>query len=45
MLILTEEGIIAARDKWGRTPIPIGRKKVPMRHQANLAASRIWDMK
>lgn len=27
MLILTEDGIIAARDTWGRTPIVIGRKK------------------
>ena len=27
MLILTEEGIIAARDKWGRTPILIGKKE------------------
>lgn len=26
MLILTEDGIIAARDKWGRTPIVIGVK-------------------
>ena len=27
MLILTEDGIIAARDKYGRTPIAIGRKE------------------
>jgi len=27
MLILTEDGIIAARDKFGRTPITIGRKE------------------
>lgn len=26
MLILTENGIIAARDKWGRTPVVIGKK-------------------
>lgn len=26
MLILTEEGIIAARDKWGRTPVLVGKK-------------------
>lgn len=26
MLILTEDGIICARDSWGRTPIVIGRK-------------------
>lgn len=26
MLILTEDGLIAARDKWGRTPIVIGKK-------------------
>lgn len=27
MLLLTENGIIAARDKWGRTPAIIGKKK------------------
>jgi len=27
MLILTERGIIAARDTWGRTPIAIGKKE------------------
>lgn len=27
LLLLTEDGIIAARDKWGRTPIVIGRKE------------------
>lgn len=27
MLLLTEEGIIAARDKWGRTPIVLGKKE------------------
>lgn len=26
MLLLTEDGIIAARDSWGRTPIIVGRK-------------------
>ncbi len=26
MLLLTENGVIAARDKWGRTPIIIGKK-------------------
>lgn len=26
MLLLTEDGIIAARDKWGRTPIVVGSK-------------------
>ena len=26
MLLLTEEGIIAARDTWGRTPIVVGKK-------------------
>ncbi|MBQ1649428.1 MAG: amidophosphoribosyltransferase, partial [Bacteroidales bacterium] len=26
MLLLTEDGIIAARDSWGRTPIVIGKK-------------------
>lgn len=26
MLLLTEDGIIAARDRWGRTPIIIGKK-------------------
>lgn len=27
MLLLTEDGIIAARDQWGRTPIVVGKKK------------------
>ena len=27
MLILTEDGIIAARDSWGRTPLVIGKKE------------------
>ena len=27
MLMLTEDGVIAARDKWGRTPIVIGKKE------------------
>lgn len=27
LLLLTKEGIYAARDKWGRTPVVIGRKK------------------
>lgn len=27
MLLLTEDGIIAVRDKWGRTPIVIGKKE------------------
>ena len=27
MLLLTEDGIIAARDRWGRTPIVIGKKE------------------
>ena len=27
MLLLTEDGIIAARDKWGRTPIVLGQKE------------------
>lgn len=27
MLILTENGIIAARDKWGRTPVLVGKKE------------------
>ena len=30
MLILTEDGIIAARDAWGRTPIVIGKKEDAM---------------
>ena len=25
MLLLTEDGIIAARDRWGRTPIVVGK--------------------
>lgn len=27
LLLLTEDGIVAARDKWGRTPIVVGRKE------------------
>lgn len=27
MLLLTEDGVIAARDKWGRTPIVIGKRE------------------
>ena len=27
MLLLTEDGVIAAREKWGRTPIVIGKKE------------------
>lgn len=27
MLLLTEDGIIAARDQWGRTPIVLGKKE------------------
>lgn len=27
MLLLTEDGVIAARDQWGRTPIVVGRKE------------------
>ena len=30
MLLLTEEGIIAARDTWGRTPIVVGKKEGAM---------------
>jgi amidophosphoribosyltransferase len=28
LLLLTEQGIYAARDKWGRTPVVVGRKEV-----------------
>lgn len=27
MLLLTEDGVIAARDQWGRTPIVVGKKE------------------
>ncbi len=30
MLLLTEDGIIAARDRWGRTPIVVGKKEGAM---------------
>lgn len=30
MLLLTEDGIIAARDNWGRTPIVVGQKEGAM---------------
>lgn len=39
MLILTEDGIIVARDKWGRTPIVIGKRKELMRLPVNQAVS------
>lgn len=45
MLILTEDGIIVARDKWGRTPIVIGKKTVLMQLPANQAVCPIWITK
>ena len=30
MLLLTEDGVIAARDRWGRTPIVVGKKEGAM---------------
>jgi amidophosphoribosyltransferase len=30
LLLLTEQGIYVARDKWGRTPVVIGRKEVSL---------------
>ena len=27
LLLLTEDGIIAARDSWGRTPVVVGKKE------------------
>ena len=30
MLLLTEDGVIAARDSWGRTPIVVGKKEGAM---------------
>ncbi len=40
MLILTEDGIIAARDFLGRTPIVIGRKEV---HQLSPIGTDDWE--
>ena len=45
MMILTEDGIICARDSWGRTPIIIGKKKVPMQLPAKPPRSLISIMK
>ena len=41
MLILTEDGIIAARDVLGRTPIVIGRKEV---HKLSPIGTDDWEM-
>lgn len=44
MLILTEDGIIAARDYLGRTPIVIGKKREPMLPRARRRLSPILTM-
>ena len=45
MLLLTEDGVIAARDKWGRTPIVIGKKEALMQPRVNLTVFRILILK
>lgn len=45
MLLLTEDGIIAARDKWGRTPIVIGKKTGHTRPPVSRAAFLTWIMR
>ena len=40
LLLLTEDGIIAARDSWGRTPIVVGRKEAHGEEPQSL-----WDAK
>jgi amidophosphoribosyltransferase len=44
LLVLTEDGIIAARDKLGRTPVVIGRKPVHMLLHQNHAHFQIPDL-
>lgn len=41
MLILTENGFIAARDRLGRTPIALARKEGAMRQVQNLQLFQI----
>lgn len=38
MLLLTEDGVIAARDRWGRTPIVVGKKEGAMAVTSESAA-------
>ena len=46
MLLLTEDGIIAARDRFGGAlPLLSVRKMEHMQPQANRVVSRTWDMK
>lgn len=45
MLLLTEDGVIAARDKWGRTPIIIGKKRGLMLLPVNPTVFRILILK
>jgi len=41
ILLLTENGIYAARDRLGRTPVAIGRKPGPLRQHSKHARSPI----
>ena len=43
LLLLTEDGIIAARDSWGRTPIVVGKKEDA--YAVSSEPFRIWVMK
>lgn len=43
MLLLTEDGIIAARDRWGVLPLSSDGRMVLMRLRASRAVFRTWD--
>ena len=45
ILILTDDGIIAARDKLGRTPVVIGKKDGALAVASKPAHFRIQDLK
>lgn len=45
LLLLTEKGIIAARDAWGRTPVVIGKRTVLMLRPLKARLSPTWGMK
>ncbi len=45
MLILTKEGVYAARDKLGRTPIILGKKEGALHLHLNQVLLQTWDLK
>lgn len=45
MLLLTENGIIAARDKYGRTPILLGKGENGFAVSSETCSFPTWDMK